>query len=160
MQYRIETLPEIKLAGEHVRMSFANNKTGELWRAFMPRRREIGNTVGTELYSVEIYPRGYFETFNPSADFEKWAAVPVKDLDKLPEGMESLTIPEGLYAVFTYKGRASEGAKAYEYIFRTWLPESEYVLDNRPHFALMGEKYKNDDPDSEEELWVPIKRKA
>jgi hypothetical protein len=30
-------------------------------------------------------------------------------------------------------------------------------LNKRPHFAKMGEKYKNEDPDSEEELWIPIK---
>jgi AraC family transcriptional regulator len=30
-------------------------------------------------------------------------------------------------------------------------------LDQRPHVEVMGEKYKNNDPDSEEEIWIPIK---
>jgi AraC family transcriptional regulator len=42
--------------------------------------------------------------------------------------------------------------------FSTWLPDSEYRLDVRPHFEVLGEKYKNDDPESEEEIWIPIKK--
>jgi len=33
-------------------------------------------------------------------------------------------------------------------------------LDNRPHFEVLGEKYKNGDPESEEEIWIPVKEKA
>jgi len=40
-------------------------------------------------------------------------------------------------------------------MFNTWLPASEYVLGDGPHFAVMGKKYKGEDPDSEEELWMP-----
>ncbi len=39
------------------------------------------------------------------------------------------------------------------------LPNSEYELENRPHFEVLGEKYKNNDPNSEEEIWIPIKKK-
>lgn len=42
---------------------------------------------------------------------------------------------------------------------KTWLPASDYNLDNRPHFEVLGEKYKNNDPTSEEEIWIPIKLK-
>ncbi|MGK2861531.1 MAG: GyrI-like domain-containing protein [Chitinophagaceae bacterium] len=48
----------------------------------------------------------------------------------------------------------------FSYIFNTWLPPSGYDLDNRPHFEILGEKYKNDDPLSEEEIWIPIKQKV
>ena len=58
---------------------------------------------------------------------------------------------------FLHRGPASEGMKTYQYIFQTWLPVSGYRLDDRPHFAVMGEKYKKEDPDSEEEIWVPVK---
>lgn len=160
LEPRIETLTRTMLAGNRLKMSFAANRTRELWQWFMPQRKEITNGIGPELYSVEVYnhPK-FFEDFDPHREFEKWAAVRVTDLDTLPAGMEGLTIPGGLYAVFLYKGKASEAAKVYQYIFGTWIPGSGYVLDNRPHFALMGGKYKNDDPDSEEELWIPVKKK-
>jgi AraC family transcriptional regulator len=39
------------------------------------------------------------------------------------------------------------------------LPNSAYALDDRAHFEVLGEKYKNNDPSSEEEIWIPIKVK-
>jgi AraC family transcriptional regulator len=159
MQPRIEILPEKKLIGKRIRMSFSGNKTPELWRSFMPGRREIKNTIGTELYSVEVYGPGFFDNFNPGTEFDKWAAVEVTDFNNVPDEMDTLTAPGGLYAVFLYQGPASAAQKMYEYIFGTWLPGSDFLLDNRPHYAIMGDKYKNEDPDSEEELCIPIRPK-
>lgn len=159
MQPEIEILKEKKLAGKRIRMSLSGNKTGELWRNFMPTRREIKNNIGSELYSVEVYDPQYFNNFNPETEFDKWAAIEVTDFDTVPNEMETITLPGGLYAVFLYKGPANEVPKTYQYIFGTWLQDSDFVLDNRPHFAVMNEKYKNEDPDSEEELWIPIKPK-
>ena len=125
----------------------------------MPRRREISNSIGMEVYSIEVYSPIFFDNFNSEAKFDKWAAVRVSDFYAVPEDMETIISPKGLYAIFIYKGPASEGLKFYQYIFMIWLPNSGYELDNRPHFAVMGEKYKNNDPDSEEELWIPVKQK-
>ncbi|MEO0474076.1 MAG: GyrI-like domain-containing protein [Bacteroidota bacterium] len=50
--------------------------------------------------------------------------------------------PAGKYAVFPYKGRPSEAMNFYQYIFVRWMPQSAYAIDSRPHFALMGDKYK------------------
>jgi AraC family transcriptional regulator len=158
MHSRIEELAEIRLVGNRVQMSFAENRTPELWQMFMPRLKEVQNAVGTELYSVEVYTdTAFFSNFDPRRPFDKWAALRVLDFSEVPPGMETLIIPHGLYAAFLYKGKGSEAASAYEYIFNTWLPKSGYALDNRPHFALMGEKYRNEDPESEEDLYIPIK---
>lgn len=153
----IQTLHETHLVGVRLNMSFANNRTAELWRSFMPRRKEIMNAAGNELYSMQLYSEGYFTNFNPAAEFEKWAAVPVTGFDAVPQGMETFTIPEGTYAVFHHKGAPERGAEVFGYIFREWLPQSGYELDNRPHFEVLGEKYKNGSPDSEEEIWIPAK---
>jgi AraC family transcriptional regulator len=159
MQPRIETLTERKLVGNRMTMSFSNNKTFELWRSFMPRRKEIGNSVGTDLYSIEVYAPSYWDSFNPEAELEKWAAVQVTDYQTIPDDMDTIILPDGRYAVSIHKGPASAAPKTYGYIFATWLPNSDFTLDNRPHFALMGDKYRNEDPDSEEEIWIPIKAK-
>jgi AraC family transcriptional regulator len=58
--------------------------------------------------------------------------------------------------VFIHHGPASEAIITYTYIFQTWLPGSEFRLDDRPHFAMMGEKYKDENPNSEEEIWIPV----
>jgi AraC family transcriptional regulator len=156
MQARIETLTGKKLVGKRMTMSFADNKTFELWKNFMPRLKDIQNKIGTDLYSMQIYTPSFFDRFNPEVEFEKWAAIEVTDFETVPDEMEAFALQGGLYAVFFYKGAASEAAGTFRYILGTWLPNSEYALDNRPHFEILGEKYKKDDPGSEEEIWIPI----
>jgi AraC family transcriptional regulator len=160
MEPRIETLSEKLFVGQNTTMSLASNTTSALWQRFMPGRAEIKNKIGDELYSIEVYDEHHFDHFNVHAEFEKWAAVEVADFTAVPESMRTLRMPAGLYAVFIHKGPASLGPKTYEYIFTTWLPNSDYTLDTRPHFAVMGEKYKANDPNSEEELWIPIRPKT
>jgi len=140
MKPEIKTLTEKKLIGKRIIMSFTKNKTYELWRNFMPRRKEIQNNIGTELYSIEVYAPFYFNNFNPDAEFEKWAATEVTDFQTIPIEMETITLPNGLYAVFVHKGPANNGPKTYQFIFGTWLPNSDFLLDIRPHFAIMGQK--------------------
>jgi len=154
---RIEQLPEKKLVGKQIITSIANNQTFSLWSSFMPRRKEIVNTVSTDLFSMQVYPYDFDFTFsNLSVTFQKWATVEVTDFENIPEEMETYVLPAGLYAVFEYKGLNTD-TKIFEYIFGTWLPSSQYNIDNRPHFEILGAKYKNNDPNSEEEIWIPIK---
>jgi len=160
MEPRIITIPEKKLVGKRIRMTLSANPTAELWQSFMPRRKEIRNKLNSELLSVEVYDQNLdFKDFNPTTEFEKWATVEVHAFEDIPESMETLRLTGGLYAVFLYKGAAKDFAATFGYIFGTWLPASEYSLDNRPHFEVMGENYKGNDPTSEEEIWIPIKLK-
>jgi AraC family transcriptional regulator len=156
MKPRIETISAKKLIGKRLTMSLSENKTGELWQSFMQSRKEIRNGIGNTLYSIQVYDPLYFSSFNPITEFDKWAASEVADFYNIPDGMLDFTLPGGLYAVFLYKG-LSRDPQIFQYIFGTWLPDSGYALDNRPHFEKLGEKYKNEDMDSEEEIWIPIK---
>jgi AraC family transcriptional regulator len=161
MEPRIETLAEKKLVGKRIRTTLSNNKTFELWRSFMPERKEIKNSKTTDLFSLQVYDKFLdFKNFNQDTEFEKWAAMEVADFNTIPDYMESFILTGGLYAVFLYKGSSKAFSKTFQYIFETWLPGSDYFLDDRPHFEILGEKYKNDDPDSEEEVWIPIKPKV
>ncbi|CAN5856917.1 hypothetical protein BH11BAC7_BH11BAC7_07400 [soil metagenome] len=154
---QIKTVKEKKLIGSHVVMSLAENRVGALWKNFMPRRNEIKNRVSGDLVSMRVYTDDYnFQQINPDMKFEKWATVEVSDFDNVPEGMQIFILPAGLYAVFHYKGLNTD-TKIFEFIFGIWVPGSNYELDTRPHFEVLGEKYKNGDPESEEEIWVPVK---
>lgn len=158
MHPRIETLREKRLVGLRLTMSLACNMTGELWRNFMPRRKEVTNALTSDVISLQLYKPSYFSDFQLANEFEKWATVEVEDFSKVPRGMETFTLSGGLYAVFDYKGPGSD-PRIFQYIFGTWLPSSGYTLDQRPHFEILGEKYKNSDPSSEEEIWIPIMAK-
>jgi AraC family transcriptional regulator len=109
---------------------------------------------------MQVYQdTSYFKNFSPQTMFEKWATAEVSDFNTIPDGMKSFVLAGGLYAVFHYIGDASAAGPTFQYIFGTWLPASEYELDHRPHFEILGEKYKNGDPKSEEDIWIPIKLK-
>lgn len=156
MEPRIVTMAPKLLVGKHLSMSMAENKTGQLWQSFMPARHTIPNKNGTDLFSLQIYPPDYFLPFNPHTTFTKWAAVAVTEATNIPEGMEVLILEEGLYAVFPHTGM---GTEIFSFIFSDWLPRSGYILANRPHFELLGEKYKQGSDDSEEEIWIPVEPK-
>lgn len=141
-------------------MALSNNKTFELWQSFIPKLGQIKNKVGNDLYSVEVYGADYFSTFDPSKTFQKWAAVEVSDYSSVPTGLQTLTVPAGEYAVFVNIGPDENAQKLFMYIFNEWLPKSNYLLDIRPHFGLMGEKYKRGHKDSQEEIFIPIKSKS
>jgi len=158
MQPRIENFKGKKLIGKRLIMSLADNKTGELWKSFMTRRKEITNNSTNDLISMQIFNPTHFVDFNLSNEFEKWAATEVLNFDDVPSDMETFTLTSGLYAVFDYKG-SSDDNSIFQYIFGTWIPDSNYILDDRPHFEVLGEKYRNADPNSEEEIWIPIRQK-
>ncbi|MCY1722889.1 GyrI-like domain-containing protein [Prolixibacteraceae bacterium Z1-6] len=158
IQAKIAEIQEKKLVGKRLMMSFSNNRTVELWKSFMPLLKEIANNISTDLISLQIYPTDYFSDLNPNLEFEKWALTEVSNFDQIPENMESFVLQGGLYAVFGYKGSSAD-KRIFQTIFTSWLPNSEYKLDTRPHFEVLGEKYKNNDPESEEEIWIPVKKK-
>lgn len=149
-------LEEKKLVGQQITMSLVNNMTGILWAKFRFRTNEIQNRLGTDFISMQIYPTDYHATLSPQREFLKWATVEVDSFDKVPDGMETFTLSKGDYAVFDYRGSSTDPT-IFQYIYNQWLPNSEYELDDRPHFEVLGKKYKNNDPTSEEEIWIPIK---
>ena len=146
------------LIGISTEMSFAENKTGQLWQQFIPLKMSILGKKQINLFSVEVYKDlSFFSNFDPTANFTKWTAIRKDEVEKVPSEFKILEIREGEYAIFNYKGSSSEAPQFYQHIFQQWIPSSGYKLDNRPHLAIMGEKYKNNDPTSEEEIWIPIK---
>jgi AraC family transcriptional regulator len=159
MQPTIKYIEPKKLIGKNLKMSLVDNKTAQLWGSFMPRVKEIVNRITTNKFSLQVYEPNYFENFNPCNEFVKWALVEVPDFDNILEGLETFKLLGGQYAVFIHKGDSTTFYKTSQYIYGEWLPNSGYVLDDRPHFEVLGEKTKRDDPNSEEEVWIPIKAK-
>ncbi|MEQ8244600.1 GyrI-like domain-containing protein [Fulvivirga sp.] len=160
-QPKIVEIQEKLMVGHYITTSLAENATFSLWSKFRAQQSAIKNKLNTDLYSVEVFSSDLkFSEFTPNTKFEKWAAVEVSDLDKVPEGMQTLTIEAGLYAVFIHRGPSHTFPQTAQYIHGQWMPQSAYQLDQRPHFEIMTEDYKGPNhPEAEEEIWVPIKKK-
>ncbi|AIN74004.1 GyrI-like domain-containing protein [Flavobacterium psychrophilum] len=153
---KIVTFPKKKLIGNKLEMSFANDKTFQLWSNFMPRHGAIINRIGTYKFSLQNYSDNFQS--NPTIPFYKWALIEVSDYNHIPEGMETYSINEGLFAVFKYNGPSNNAFPIFEYIFNTWLPNSLYELDNREHFEILNENY-NPQGNADEEIYIPIRLK-
>lgn len=156
MKPQIKLSAAKKLVGLSACMSIVQNKTGHLWSQFAPRINELQHRIDDHKISLQFYPPSYFDQFSPHTEFEKWATVEVAEFENIPKGMNPLLLEEGLYAVFDYKGSSSDST-IFQYIYTDWLPNSNYFLDDRPHFEVLGSRYRNDHPDSEEEIWIPIR---
>ena len=153
MNPKLIKISEKKVVGKHSTMHHGDfGNIVALWKRFMPHRNEIQNTINDEFIAMQIY--GDFN--NIKEPFNIWACVEVSSFKDIPKDMMSFTIPEGDYAVFTHKGM--DASKTYQRIITEWLPNSGYTIDDRPHFQVMGEKYKNGNPDSEEDFYVPIRQ--
>ncbi|WP_439151291.1 GyrI-like domain-containing protein [Winogradskyella sp.] len=154
MQPKIVTIQGKTVIGVKSSMTHgAYENIMNLWKQFMPRKKELSNTINSDLIAIQEYS----DFNNMALPFTIWACAEVENANVIPEGFESLIIPEGLYAVFLQKGM--NGSSKYQRIVSEWLPNSRYTIDNRPHFQIMGDKYKNGSPDSEEDFYVPIKPK-
>lgn len=151
--------PELILVGLQATMSLAHNTTMQLWQAFGPLRRTILNKSNRGSYSVQCYADDFMTTpFTPETKFVKWAAVAVTTENDIPNQLEVLKIPKGKWAVFPYKGTTRDFGAFAQYIYSQWLPNSGYQLDDRPHYEFMPEDYLGpNNPQSEEEVWIPIK---
>jgi len=157
----IKTIAAKQLAGLCIRTNLAQNQNFEIWSRFMPQRSSIPNQIGASLYSIEIFDEvENFHAFTAHTLFTKWAAVEVSTTDKLPEGISTLNLVGGLYAVFIFRGKQVHANAFFEAIYTQWLPQSGYQADHsRAQFEVMGEKYKRDDDTSEEEVFIPIREK-
>lgn len=149
----IQNLPEKILVGmsDTILMS-ESHKIGQLWQKFMPKKHLISNKINNSHVAVQVY------TSENKMDepFEIWAAIEVPEVNSIPSEMQVIKIPEGNYAKFTLKGMNI--GELYNDIITKWQPSSGYIIDNRPHFQIMDERYKNGSPDSEEDVYIPISK--
>ena len=156
MQIKIILILPKKIAGIRRTATFETNNMviREIWPAFMKCKNQIKNQVSSWLFSIQIFDNSFPDE---KTKFEKWAAVEVNDFESVPENFDTLEIQGGLYAVFIHKGTASMSTN--NFIFNEWLPNSKYIFDNREQFEIMPPNYHPDDPEAEEEIWIPIKEK-
>ena len=156
-----KTIEVRKLVGMQITTNLQDdNSTAFLWQGFMPIKSNVKSIVNEDLYSFQEYDAFVaISEFNETSTFRKWAAIEVENYNTIPAGMETIEIPSGEYAVFTHKGPTSTFVHTAQQIFNFWLPNYGLLLDDRPQFEIMGEKYKGaEHPLSEEEIWVPIKK--
>lgn len=161
MEPKIVKRDAIKLIGI---MYYGDNKNWEIpkiWQEFVPMMGQIPNSLPVhEGYGLCFYT----ESFSKSSLFYYLAGVPVSSLEEIPIALVGKTLPASEYAVFTHKstiaGKGSTIKDTYAYVYGTWLPKSPYVNPYAYDFEYYDERYKgNDNPESEIDVYIPIRKR-
>ncbi|MFC5404333.1 GyrI-like domain-containing protein [Cohnella soli] len=120
---------------------------------FEERIHEIENRINDNAIGIFIDPPNY----DYKIDMFKWiAGVEVSQIENIPDGMESITIPQNTYACTIYTGARDQAYQAYDYLYK-WVQESEYELAD----SYGIEQYKKVNIESSEEVMVlmfPIRK--
>lgn len=157
---KILPIKTIKMVGCKLLMNLAEDKTSLLWEMFMSRCCNIKKRKNNMLYSIQFYEKDTnFMSFERLKKYENWAAVEVESFTDIPQGLESLIVPSGLYARFIYQGLAANFSQYLQQMIYDWLVKSPFDIDNRPHFMVMAADYSPIDFHAQEEVWLPIQKK-
>ena len=152
--YRTITIEEASLCGYTTETSLLQDQTAMLFRQLMIWRKDSQEYREQPVYDIKIYPQDYFSAFNPSRSFKKWAAVQ-QITDITPAGQRQFTLTGGAYLCFTSDDRVS--AQFFQELYSSWLPQSQYELDDRPHFDKIWPDPAQRGSVLKEEIYIPVK---
>ncbi|MGN5635419.1 AraC family transcriptional regulator [Streptomyces sp. AC154] len=83
----------------------------------------------------------------------------VVTLAPAPEGMATLPVPAGTWAVFTTSGPAPEAIQVlWRDVFTEWFPSNPYR--SRPGPEILRTRMSADGREADAELWLPVEREA
>jgi AraC family transcriptional regulator len=157
MEPRIVQLNQLILVGRPYFGDSADNKFGQAWDRFFPYEKAISNRTNEKVfYGVEDYGPEFEQT-------HQWMYFPstqVSSLDEIPTGLFGRTLPAATYAVFTAKGGIPKLHDTFMYAYMTWLPASEYESAYPFDFEYYDERFKDQDPNSEIDIFIPVKPKT
>ncbi len=81
----------------------------------------------------------------------------VVTLASAPEGMATLPVPAGTWAVFTTSGPAPEAIQVlWRDVFTEWFPSNPYR--SRPGPEILRTRMSADGSEADAELWLPVER--
>ena len=152
MEPKIVILPAFKVVGMRYFGKNEHHEISELWGQANQRLSEIHHAASQNAYGVCIMLPDA-----PTGEFEYIAGLEVSQAEEVPDGMVVREVPFSQYAVFTHLGSLEELSATYEYIYRSWIPQSGYQLTGGPDFEMYNEDFRDFAPDSKFYIYVPIK---
>jgi len=150
MEPKIATRPAFTIVGMLYRGKNEKGEIPQMWDEFISRADEIKRKVNPHV------AYGVIDNFDMrSGEFDYVAGFEVESIADIPEGMVSWEVPEGTYAVFTCT--LPTLMEAFQYAYKTWLPQSGYSRADGPEFELYDENFDPEDESSEMYIYIPIK---
>lgn len=131
-------LEEIQLVGIPFYYNLSHkNDLSEPWENLIKNLHLIQNKKSPEKY----YQTQYWFPEQETNFLYFFIAVEINKIDELPVQFTSKIIPEQSYLRFKHKGVANSVGYTYDYIYNTYLPETEYKLPHLYNFEFCGDEY-------------------
>lgn len=158
---RIVERPETILVGMTCTNTARRVHIPALWERFMKHRDMIPNAVDGTTYGVYLYDALPERDITDEMAFDYLAALevnyPENGQPTVPAGMTSRKISAGHYIVFTHRGFLRDLNRTYDYIYKTWLPNSQDVeFIQNEFFEYHGKEFMGDHEDSITEIYIPV----
>lgn len=148
MALKTQQQPAMTIVGLNIRTKPMAPEIPALWPKFVARIAEIGNASEPGVaYGVM---RGDAQVL------QYMAGVAVSRPGPIPNGMESVTVPAGTYAVFSYP--ISQLGKGFGEIYNTLLPASGLRVAPGPSLERYGAEFKAHDPNAPVGILIPVTR--
>ena len=159
MQPELRTIDSMEVVGMEATTSMENNTIPALWMTFLQRASEIQGRRNLKFYGLcKNDPSLNLANFNEKTVFTELVCVEADHSMNIPDGMVKYTVRGGKCAVFQHKGKMENLPHTYNYIYGTWIANSEFELDSRDDFELYDERFFGPDNDNSiMEIWIPVK---
>ena len=115
-----------------------------------------------ETITARVIPEKYYQVqyWFPNQDYGSinfFIAVEVQRLSNIPIQFTGKTLPAQKYLKFQHKGLASKVGLTYEYIYNTYLPETDYKLPHLFNFEYYPADHNDPyDENSMSEIFIPV----
>jgi AraC family transcriptional regulator len=150
MEPRIVERGAFTVVGLKYRGKAEENKIPQLWQDLMPRAGEIEHLADdTAAYGISANMDMESGAFDYIAGFE------VSSAETVPAGMVHFEVPGGRYAVFSTT--LPKIGEIFQSAYHVWLPAAGCEPAGSPEFELYDEQFDPQDPNSEFDLYIPIK---
>jgi len=149
--------PKIQLMGIRTQFfssdSDKNNiaeKLPDLWDEFLQRLKEITSRVDSICYGA------LYRVHEEGEQLNYMACVEVSSLNSVPEGMDTMILPECKYAKFSHRGEVIKLDNTVNYIYSNWLLNSDYNHTYGIDLEFYGDDYHPTSKDSLVHYAIPI----
>lgn len=123
------------------------------WQRFLPHLGHIPGQIGTSAYGVRCND-------DDAGSFDYVCGVAVKDFAGISATWSCLRVPEQNYAVFRHSDHVSTIRSAWNALWNSWLPESDYEAVDAPAFERYDAEFNSATGHGGFELWIAIKPRA
>ncbi|MHC8383185.1 GyrI-like domain-containing protein [Pseudomonas sp. LB3P14] len=122
----------------------------DLWEKFIPEIGKIPGQKSEVTYGICCNPDG-------KGGFEYIAGVEIDKLDDLPDKYRWVEVQPQRYAVFEHKGSLDNLPQTFQYIWKTWLPQSGHHAADAPEFERYSDDFNPKLNTGVLEIWLPLK---